>query len=79
MNYTTAIVNVLTPSGTKLKKTVVVKNNGYSIIDNIAEEIINQKYECNIGDYAIGDNLQVLVNGIKSPWYRLTNTGFVRV
>jgi len=78
MNYTTAIVNIITPKGYKYKKTVVVPNFGYGIIDRVAEELIHQKYDDCISDFAFGDNIQVVVNGDKSPWYRLTNTGFVK-
>lgn len=79
MTYTTASVKFMSPSGHTHNKTMVFENSGKSVIDVIEHELLNEKYNNVDTDFSIGDNVQIYVNGITTPWYRLTNFGLVKV
>jgi len=79
MNYTTAVVQFITPSGQTHDRVMCVENNGHFIVDKIEHELISEKYNGDNADFSFGDSVRICVNGIKTPWYKITNFGFAKV
>ena len=79
MHYTTAIVNVITSRGYIKSKAVTIKNTGTALLDTLEENYFDNRNEEDWQNININDEVQFCINGNNTPWYKVTNTGFVKI
>ncbi len=77
MHYTTALVNVVSSCGLLITKAITVKNTGVELLDRLEEDYFTNREDWH--NININDEVQFSINGNKTNWYKITNTGFVKV